>query len=395
MPREERANKVDADTENNQLEVLRRSLVAKSIGIDIGSSSIRAVETQYNGKTLKVLRAAEEPLDRGIVVSGAVREPEALTEAVRRLWKTGKFSGKTVSVGLNGTETLIRQVELPWEKPEIFKESLPLRVGSDLPVDPSEMTLDYYPLDDITNGTSHVQKALIVASVNAFTENIADSLLQAGLKLKRADYSPFALIRAAVIIAGNKEPVPGELAPGEEWDCEVVVDVGGQNTIIAIHHLGRPLFVRVVPNGTEGVTRALATELKLHLGAAEAVRRTLGLGGVDGEANTNVADVDLTQAQIKGAEYITNAMSSSLVQVVRESVEYYMAASPQITSISRVLLSGGGALLPGYADRVASELRAPVEMLAPLHKFATGRAVAFKNLDPRLTIAVGLSLEVK
>lgn len=369
--------------------------MAKSIGIDIGSSSIRAVETQYNGKTLKILRAAEEPLDRGVVVSGAVQQPDALTDAVRRLWKTGKFSGKSVSVGLNGSETLVRQVDLPWETPEIFKESLPLRVGSDLPVDPSEMTLDYHPLDDITNGTSHIQRALIVASVNAYTENIADALVHAGLKLKRADYSPFALIRAAVAIAGNGEPVPYPLTPGEEWDCEVVVDIGGQNTIIAIHHLGRPLFVRVVPNGTEGVTRALAEELKLTVGVAEAVRRTLGLGGVAGEPNTNVADVDLTPVQLKTAQYITNAMASSLVQVVRESVEYFISASQNITGVSRVLLSGGGALLPGYADRIASELRAPVELLDPLHKFAVGRAIAAKNLDPRLTIAVGLSLEVK
>ena len=239
-----------------------------SIGVDVGSTSIRAAEVKYNGKTMKVLRVAEVPLERGIIIGGEVRDPEALTDAVKELWKLGKFSSKIVSVGIGGPQTLVRQVDLPWEAPEAFREALPLRIGSDLPVDPHEMTIDYHPLEDHMKGKVRVQRALIVASVNSVAENTADALLNAKLKLKRADFSPFALIRTAVIAAGTGAPVPEPQGPDEEWDCEVVVDVGEQTTIVAIHHLGRPLFIRcptaLLQNGC-AVKESWVGSIKFHV----------------------------------------------------------------------------------------------------------------------------------
>lgn len=365
-----------------------------SIGVDIGSTGIRAAEVKSNGKTLKVRRVAEVPLERGIIVSGEVRDPEALADAVKLLWKAGKFTSKNVIVGIGGPQTLVRQVDLPWETEEVFRESLALRLGADLPVDPTEMTIDFHPLDDFLKGKVRMQRALIVASVNSTVENTADALLKAKLKLKRADFSPFALIRAAVAAAGDGSPIPGPPAEDDEWECEVVVDVGGQTTMVAIHYHGRPLFIRVVAAGSEAVTRALADNLTLTLEEAEQVRRALGIGAVSTSGDGALAVEDLTPAQIATAQYIMNAMAGSLVQVVRESVEYFLAASPHVTAVSRVLLSGGGVLLPGYADRLSSELRAPAELLAPIAACGTKHAKSHANLDPRMSIAIGLACEV-
>lgn len=367
-----------------------------SVGIDIGSSSVRAVEIVKKGKSFKVVRAAEVELPRGVVVAGEVRDTDTLALAVKQLWKEGKFKSKNVSFGLGGPQTLVRQVDLPWEPGDVFRESLPLRISADLPVDPEEMTLDYHPLEVFTNSAdAQIQRALVVASVNIIAENIADSLVAAGLKIKRADFMPFALIRVAKLTAGDGSPVPEAQQPGEEWDCEVIVDIGGQNTTIAIHHQGRPLFVRIVSAGTEAITRALGDNIQVTFEVAEKLRRTLGIGSISNDEMISDPDlVDITPAQINAAQYITNAMAGSLVQVVRESVEYYLSASPNITGVSRVLLSGGGATLPGYAERVASELRAPTSILAPMHGYAAKSAEDEVDLDPRLCMAIGLALEV-
>lgn len=368
-------------------------MAKRSVGIDIGSSGVRAAEVKISGKRVKLLKVAEVPLERGVVVGGEVRDPDALTAAVKQLWKKGRFSTKIVSIGLGGPQTLVRQVDLPWETPEVFRDSLPLRISNDLPVDPAEMTLDYHALEDFMSGQAHIQRSLVVASVNMVAEAFADALVKAGLKLKRADFSPFALIRAAVLTAGDGAPVPGRHLDGEEWPCEVVVDVGGQITTIAIHYRGRPLFIRVVTAGADGVTRALAENLQMSLDQAERVRRTLGISGVtDNYIDAIVDQLDPQQMQV--AQYITNAMAGSLVQVVRESVEYFLGASPDISGVSRILISGGGALLPGYAERLSSELRAPASFLAPVAGLGRKFRKRAKSLDPRMTMAIGLALEV-
>ena len=370
-------------------------MFGSTIGIDIGSNGVRAVQvSKSRGKKPRITRVAEIPLDRGIVVAGEVVKVDELSTAIRYLWKEGGFSSKTVIVGMAGQQTMVRQVDLPWEPAEEFRDSLPLRVSNDLPVDPDEMTLDFYPLAEFQRGPAIMQRALIVAAVNAGVENTADALTSAKLRITRADFSPFALIRAAVTVAGDGEPVPNAPEEGEERPCEVVVDVGSQMTIIAIHDHGRPLFVRVVSTGSESVTRALADHLQIRFDEAEMLKRILGDQALGKPIDVQALSLIVPPQAIPVSQQIVNVMAGSLAQVVRESVEYFLTAAADISHVERVVLSGGGALLPGYAERLASELRAPAQILSPLSILATGKAAKSKELDPRMNLALGLALEV-
>jgi type IV pilus assembly protein PilM len=199
------------------------------------------------------------------------------------------------------------------------------------------------------------------------------------------------MIRAAVFTAGDSKNVPEAAAPGEERSCEVVVEVGGQVTVVAIHDRGRPLFIRTVTGGSDSVTKALSDQLQLPWETADALKKSLGIGQISGDINIAELTANISPARQAVAQQIINLMAGSLVQVVRESVEYFLSVSPDITHVERIMLSGGGALLPGYAERLASELRAPIELLAPMQKFARFGT----ELDPRMTVAVGLALEAE
>lgn len=364
-----------------------------TIGVDVGATSVRAVQVKRSGRKIRVVKAAEVPLEHGTVVGGEVRDPGRLTDAVRELWKVGKFNSKTVNVGLSGPQTLVRQIDLPWEDEDIFRESLPLRVSSDLPINPREMTLDFHPLEVRKRGQILMLRSLIVAAVNIIAENSADALTAAKLRLKRADFSPFALIRTAVLTAGDGRPVPPTPRDDEERSCEVVVDVGAQITVIAIHDHGRPLFVRIVSGGSESVTQALIDNVKVDIDTATAIKHTIAAGFATNDPGVGVLLQALTPAKQQASAQIITAMSSSLVQVVRESVEYFLAVSPTISGIERVLLSGGGSQLMGFAERLASELRAPVALLNPISALSGSKSGKYANLDPRMNIALGLALE--
>lgn len=368
-------------------------MAKKLVGLDIGSTSVRAIQLKKgrNGG-ISIQRAVEYPLPRGIVVAGEVRDPDALRDVLTDMWKLHKISGKIVNVGLSGPQTMVRQIDLPYETEEVFREALPLRIGVDLPVDPTEMTIDYYPLARRLVGTVDMQRTLVVAALNIVAENMVDACMGAKLKIRRADYAPFAIIRAAVATAGNGAEVPAAPQPGEERSCEVVVEVGGQVTIVAIHDRGRPLFIRTVTGGSDSVTKALSDQLQLGWETAEALKKSLGIGQISSDA-AEIAELTshISPARQAVSQQIINLMAGSLVQVVRESVEYFLSVSPDIVGVDRILLSGGGALLPGYAERLAGELRAPVEMLTPMAQFAKFGS----ELDPRMTVALGLALEAE
>jgi type IV pilus assembly protein PilM len=369
-----------------------------AIGVDIGSTAVRGAEVRVRKGRPHIVRAAEIPLPPGAVIAGELREPAVVQNAMRLLWKQGRFSKRDVSLGVANQQTLVRQIDLPFEPGEDFKASLPIKVGQDLPVDSSELTMDYYRLEDYldSKGRPH-RKALLVGALTSVVENAAAAVSDARLKPTSIDFSGFALIRTATFTHGNPRLVPGPTGPEEEISCEVVVDMGAQLTIVAIHHAGRPLFIRLAGGGGDSVTRAISDHLGLRWEVADALKRSLGIGGIVPANQTAAKLIDeVPEAALGVAQQIVNMMASSLVQSVRESVEYFLAASPQVSGVDRIFLSGGASLLPGYAERVAAELRTGVSMLTPLQHYSSKRkAKRLARLDPKFAIAVGLGLGVR
>ena len=372
------------------------SILNSSVGVDIGSTGVRAVQVKNARGKIQIIKAGEISLSRGVVEAGEVKDIEALTDSVVALWRKEKFTSKIVTVGMTGNKTMIKQVDLPWEPENVFREALPLRIGEELMADAEEMTLDFYPLAEIRRGNNLIQRAMIVGAVNSAVENSVEALTKAQLKVKGADFAPFALIRAATFTVGNGRDVPFPQTDDEERDCEVIIDIGAQITIVAIHDHGRPLFVRVVPSGSDAVTRAIAGKIECSLEVAEAVKKVLGIPGVAGLTPEIIKIAStLPKESVPLAQKVITLMVNPLVQIARESIDYFLTQSPHITGVSRILLSGGGALLPTYSDRIKSETKAPVGLLVPLNTFAIGDAEKRKILDPRMNIAFGLAMGAK
>lgn len=365
------------------------------IGIDVGSSAVRAAQVKVSrrGKP-KILRAGEIPLPIGAVVGGEVREPAAIENALKLLWKRAGFQRRDVAVAVSSKHMLVRQIDVVLDAGEDLRVTLPEKVAPDLPIDANELMLDYYQLEDYLDTRSrHHRKALLVGALSASVENLAETVADAKLKPSAIDFGGFSLVRSAVYCFGDPSNIAGPLGVDDEVECEVVIDMGAQLTTIAIHYRGRPLYIRMSSGGGDSVTRAIADHLSLRWEVADAIKRKLGIGGLDPDRATAKLVSEAPASAIPVAQQITNMMASSLVQNVRETVDYFLAASPQVLGVSRTVLSGGGTLLPGYANRIASELKSETVMMAPIAQFSSGRrAKKFASLDPRFSTAVGLGL---
>ena len=83
---------------------MARSTSRPVVGLDIGSLGIRAVELSGEPGHWTMERAASADLARGSVVNGAVRDPKAVADTLRTVWKQGRFTSSRVRFGITNSE---------------------------------------------------------------------------------------------------------------------------------------------------------------------------------------------------------------------------------------------------------------------------------------------------
>jgi len=330
------------------------------IGLDIGSTSVRAVETTRGREGPSVTRFGAVPLAPGVVQGGVVQDAAALTAAVRQLWSTARFGTRKVAVGVTNPQIVVRQMTVANLPPRELRESLPFQVRDSLPLPVERSLLDFYPLAE--GETPETVTGLLIAAPKEAVLTAVQAVERAGLHVARVDLASFALLRAASRL---------------DKRVEAIVDIGAQITSVIVHDDGDPLIVRTVPRGGAEITEKLATALKIDTRAAE-----------DLKCNTGV--VEDADGESKASEVIREAVKP-LVNEIRSSFAY-LNTGERATRVTRLLLSGGGALLPGFVEMLAGQLNVTTEYVDPTMRMRAGRNAPDGFDEFRLSAAVPIGL---
>jgi type IV pilus assembly protein PilM len=339
-----------------------------SVGLDIGSSAVRAAEVVIDGDKRTLQRFAQVGLPAGAVVEGEVRDQAVVTTALKRLWQHGRFSTKSVVVGLGSQRAMVRQVEMPPMSDSELRSALRFKIGEFLPIPVEQAVVDFSPLPG-GDDSSGKRRVLLVAAQRDVALDIASVVGAAGLRVRSIDASALALLRA---VAPPRGP-DGNSGPG--GGMEAVVGVGAQLVTVAVREGGIPRFVRTVALPEEAMVRGSAEALATVPGTPDPARR----GGSPGAPGAGVDTLYL----------------ESIVGEVRSSLEYLLSQS-QSQSFEHVLLTGGGAMAPGLTEALSRALSLPVnfaELGFQIDKKELGLdAQALNDASYRWLTAVGLSL---
>jgi type IV pilus assembly protein PilM len=342
------------------------------VGLDVGSTAVRAAELSFGSDPPALVRAAQVPLAPGAVVDGEVKEPAVVTDAIRELWRRGGFRSKQVTMGVGNHRVVVREVTVPSIPPKELRETLPFQVAELMPIPMENAVLDYDVLDEIDQQDGKVLRLLVVAAQRDMVDTLVETAVSAGLRPVGVDLVPFALVRAV----GK-----GDGLGLEEADAggEAVVDVGADVTNICVHERGVARFVRILPSGGQDVTAAMATSLGVTEEEAEALKR---------EAPDEGAEP--SEAALQTIE----SRASALVDEIRSSFDFYEAQSPG-ARISRVLVTGGGSKLRGLIEMIAEGVRAEVEPGRAFAHVSPQLAMDEETMaeaEPLLAVAIGLAL---
>jgi type IV pilus assembly protein PilM len=352
--------------------------------LDVGSTGVRAASISFgkNGPTLDGL--SQVSLPPGAVRDGEVVDPEAVADAIKRLWKHGKFRSKKVVVGVANQRVVVRQVDLPWLEPSELHASLPLHVADLLPLPVEQAVLDFCPVEERTGADgARMLRGLLVAVDRTVVLSLLDAVGRAGLKPTQVDLTPFAVLRSLAQV--------DEIGVGRA-DTEALVDVGARITNIVIHTGGVPRFVRVLLMGGEHVTEAIAERMGVPLEQADSVKQQLALAAEPAPLRPALGEpVDDGHP----AQRVLDQVASAFVNEVRGSLDYYLA-QPSSPALSRLVLTGGGSMLTGLAARLGAATELPVHTGSPVDGIRVGKTglspEQLSYVDPLVAVPVGLAL---
>ena len=167
------------------------------VGLDIGSSAVKAVELKPSGKGFKVTAFAIEPVPPDSIVDGAIIDGTAVADAIRRLFENKAFKTKEVAASLSGNAVIVKKISLPVMTEAELAESIYWEAEQYIPFDIQDVNLDYQILDAGRGPDS--KGTMDVLLVAAKKEKIADYLgviTQAGRTAVVVDVDAFALQNA-------------------------------------------------------------------------------------------------------------------------------------------------------------------------------------------------------
>jgi len=339
------------------------------VGLDIGSSAVKAVELKAAGKGYKVVAFAIEPVPPDSIVDGAIIDAAAVADAIKRLFENKAFKTKEVAASLSGNAVIVKKINLPVMTEAELSESIYWEAEQYIPFDIQDVNLDYQILNAGTGADS--QGTMDVLLVAAKKEKIADYtgvISQAGRTPVLVDVDAFALQNAY------------EINYGLEPDHVVVLLNAGASAInINILTGDQSVFTRDISIGGNSYTEAVQKELNLPFESAEQLKRGQPVDGVS----------------FDDVKPVLQSMTENVLLEVQKTFDFFKATASS-DRIDRIVLSGGASRVDGFATSLQERFGTTVESFDPFKKISF-EASKFgvddpANLVPQAAVAVGLAL---
>ena len=336
------------------------------VGLDIGSSSVKAVELTKSKKGYQITGFACETLGPDAVVDGAIMDSPAVADAIKRAMSAGKFSPKSVAAGVSGHSVIVKRVVLPVATDQEVDASIQFDAEQYIPFGLSEVNMDYQIVGPAESDEGGME-VLLVAAKKDKIQNHTSVISLAGRTADVVDIDAFALQNA---FEANYNVDP--------FSVVALLNIGASLMNINITRGGMPLFIRDVSVGGNQYTDILQKELQLSFQEAEDLK--LGKAG-------DAAEADMVQPLLE-------SITDLLIMEVQKTFDFFKETYPN-EAITQVYICGGTARTIGLATKIQETFGYSAEVLNPFKSITLGpkvNAAQITSLGPALTVAVGLAL---
>ncbi|MEI8378367.1 MAG: type IV pilus assembly protein PilM [bacterium] len=353
-----------------------------ALGIDIGSSAIKVVEIKKKGgKAIletygSIALGPYDSLDVGRVASLSV---EKLSEALKEVLKQSGVTTTGGAFSIPIQSSLIFPIELP---AQIAEGEMSAIVSTEarryIPVPIDEVSLDYFVLPQKESSFEELNRApsdsdvpqkkvektgvLVVATQNDAISKYRSLISEASLSASFFEIEIFSSVRA------NFEH---ELSP------VLLIDFGASRTKLSIVEFGMVKSYHTIDRGGADITQSISQSLSIPFSEAEKMKKEFGLFG-------NPTEKSLADIIKIHTDYIFSETNNLLLEYEKKYNR----------TISKVIFTGGGALMKGLLEVAANNFRAEIEIGHPFSKVNAPEFLqkVLETMGPEFAVALGLAL---
>jgi type IV pilus assembly protein PilM len=337
------------------------------IGLDIGSSYLKIAQVNETKGAYELGLFDLIPLPPDIISDGLISDKTSLVEAIKELLRKSGVRGGDAVLGISGhSSVVVKRISMPMMTEDELGVSIKYEAEQYIPFDINDVKMDFQILGPKKDEEGQMDVVLVAVKNNVMDDYI-EVATKSGLKPVVIDVDAFALC--------NMYEVNYDMLDVRRV---ALVNVGASDINITILGDGAPLFTRDSPMGSSQHTLALEKAFDLSRDDAEKVKKGESLGSLSAEK----------------VETVMRNASDELYAEIYRSFEYFKSSVSDV-EIDEIVVSGGAALIKGFADLMAERLRIPVKVADPFRRIAVPEkldAGLIRQVAPIAAVAVGLAL---
>lgn len=342
------------------------------LGLDIGSSSIKAVQMKESRGTYSLLKFGRMPLDPNVIVDGMVVDGTKVVQAIKDVVKENGIKLKNVAMSISGHSVIVKKVTVPPSQDEELEAHIRQAAEQYIPFDINEVNLDYHVLPTIQSEAEAEPQmsVLVVAAKKEKINELTELVRGAGLKPLVMDVDAFAIEN----MYGINYPTPPD-------EVVALVNIGASVMTVNIMKGGTSMFTRDISLGGNRYNEALQRQLLLTHDQAEAAKRGDFAEDMDKEGVSTVVD----------------DINAEVASEIARSIDYFKTTAAE-GDIQKIALCGGCGKVTGLTDRLHERMGVEVELVNPFNQIDTASCdldpEQLAELAPEAAVGVGLAFRV-
>jgi len=353
------------------------------LGIDIGASSAKIVQLRpaHGAAILETYgEIALGPYADAAIGKVVKLTPEKTSEAILDLMREANVTARLGGLSIPFSSSLVSIIDLPKVDKDQLKRMIPIEARKYIPLPVSEVMLDWFVIPEDTPENPAFdrveeqkplqvkgQEVLLVAIHNETVRAYQTIAKTTGLSIQFYEIEIFSAIRSS--LGHGVAPV-------------LVIDLGAATTKMYVIERGIVRVTHLVTHGGQHMTENLARSLGWEFEKAERIKREKGL-------------VDSSAYSTDENDKIKVALLSTLERVFSEANRVLLSYGKRYNkNVSHMILTGGGASLPGIAPHANELLHTEVEIANPFGRTETPAFLdeVLRSIGPGFAVAVGVAL---
>jgi len=337
------------------------------IGLDIGSSAVKAVEVVQRGDRFELLHLGIATLPHDAIVEGAFLNASAIADAIREAVEKSGSKAKHAAAAVSGHSVIVKKITVPAMTAAELEESIRWEAEQYIPFDVNEVNLDFEILQ--AGDAERPMEVLLVAAKKDLIDDYVNLIGEAGLTPSVIDVAGFAVENAFETNYGARDEVVA------------IVNIGAQTSTINVLSGGVPAFTRDVATGGNQYTAEIQRALSVGFDEAERIKI-----GERGPESQDVVPQEVEQAM--------RAVTNNLVGEIARSLDFFSATAADMR-IQRVYLAGGSSRVSGLEAAFKERTGLEVGLMNPLAKMLPSSRFDSEFLDqvgPSLGVGIGLAM---